>query len=692
MIKSKRFFKTAISVALGAAFCLPAAACGGAPAAGGETYEITIRSGMTGGSVTADKTKVAAGEDVVLSLRVDEGMTLQSVTVNGIEVSFYDGEYTLFSVTEDCVIDAKFVSSAAVVKYVTGTDETFAPKPVLLNERVGELPVPASNGARRFLGWYDAEEGGNLIKRSSVVKTNELVLYAHWETLSQEYLDGLLPYSVTNSVYSSQLGAYGISFHTQNAAIDPQILIAETTDSDFSEAVAVECEQSFFYEEYVSQGVIDLDELSLVRGRQYLVKVGDAVTEVYSEPFVFTARKLTEGETKFLYVTDTQQDYHNEFYTDVEGVAYAGGLKNSFAATVVQTAIAHNPDFDFIAHGGDFVNYGAENGYWAEMLGDFAEIMFEYPMVVAAGNHEDPGYYASEKYNLMTKMFKVNMPEFGSGEAETYVKNGMTGCAFSLDAGPVHFVVLNSNDAAHTDRTNAPAAESLSNAQLNWLRADLKADKENGDTKFTVVMIHEGPLVPTHSSNASNDHYRGLRGPLLKELRDGKADLVMCGHNHYAFSSYPIDYDENASTEIEYSSSLTVAEKYAKRVATEYVQESVDGVSYNTFPNYRSGEEGTVMLEVGTSGPQTAEFGFPDSDREALIAKHVFYRFLNTPGKGCVTGFGDTSVQMYNYVKVTDTQLTVETYAMSFNANYNKNFAGGDRPEVRLIDSLLLKK
>ena len=258
MKKSKRFIGTVIAVMLGAAFCMSVTACESSAAS---SYSITVNQGITGGTVTADKTKVSAGDDVVLSLQVNDGMVLEYVTVNGIEVSFYDGKYTLFSVDEDYVIDAKFVSSKATVSFVTGTDETFEPKSAVLYESVGELPVPAQSGSRKFLGWYDAEEGGNLIKRRSLVKTNELVLYAHWETLSQEYLDGLIPYSITSTVYSSQLGAYGISFHTLNASLDPQILIAETTDPDFSEAVTVDCTQEFFYVEYVSQGVIDLDGL-----------------------------------------------------------------------------------------------------------------------------------------------------------------------------------------------------------------------------------------------------------------------------------------------------------------------------------------------------------------------------------------------------------------------------------------------
>lgn len=430
MKKNCYFSKIALAVLLGATFCVSSVGCDQPQEI---TYTVKVAEGISGGSITADKTKVAAGEDVVLSLRVNDGMVLDYVTVNGIEVSFYDGQYTLFSVDEDCVIDARFISSAATVSFITGTDEVIEPKAVVLYESVGELPQPMQSGSQKFLGWYDAPQGGNLIKKSSLVAKNDFVLYAHWETLSEEYLEGLMPYSVSSSVYKGDLSAYGISYHTENAAVQPQILVTETSDADFSEALAVDCTQEFFYEEYVAQGVIDLQALSLAQGKEYLVKVGDSVTQVYSEPFTLTARKLTDGETKFVFVTDTQQDYHNEYYTSIDGVNYEGGIQKTYFRTVMETAIAHNPDFDFVAHGGDFVNYGAEVSYWAEMLADLSGVMFEYPFVIAPGNHEGPNFYGSEKWGLMSKMFNVNMPLFGTSTSEIYVKNGMSGYAFSLD-------------------------------------------------------------------------------------------------------------------------------------------------------------------------------------------------------------------------------------------------------------------
>ena len=687
-MKRYQFSKIAVAAFFGVSFSVGLTGCNDEK----EFFDITIAGGISGGSITSDKSRVTAGEDVVLSLHTDEGMVLKYVTVNGVEISFYDGEYTLFSVSEDCKIDAEFISSESVIRFVTGTSEEIPPKTAVLYEKAGELPVPEQKGKGKFLGWYDAEEGGNLIKKSSLVKKNELVLYAHWEEFTDEYLAGLVPYSITNTVYSSQLDAYGISFHTENAAVQPQILIAETDDPDFSEAIEIDCFQEYFYEEYVSQGVIDIDELSLVRGKKYLVKVGDSVSGVFSESFTFTVRELSDGESKFVYITDTQQDYHDKFYTSVDNVNYENGIEDNFATTLLKTAVAQNPDFDFIAHGGDVVNYGAESSYWAEMLGDLADIMFEYPIVAAAGNHESPNYYASNKFNLMSSIFNVNIPEFGTGSEEMYVRNGMSGYAFSFDAGPLHFVVLNSNDTFYTNETNAPSSESLSNAQLNWLRADLGEARENEEIKFTVAMIHEGPIVPTHSANTSTDHYKGLRGPLLKELRAGKVDLTICGHNHYYFSSYPIDYDENASTQIVYSPTQVIDEKYAEIVTMRYSRETVNGIEYNTFTDYVSGEDGTVFMEIGAGGSQNTDTYFPFTDMPALIQKHVFYRFLLSQGKNCIPGAENTCNNMYSYIKVTDTRLTIETYAANFNANYGKNFSNGNVPEVVLIDTLLLQK
>ena len=187
-MKRNGLCRIVFAVALSFVLCAYAFGCGGNKK---NTYSITIADGITGGSVTADKTRVKAGEDVELTLTADAGMVLDYVTVNGAEVSFYDGKYTLFSVVCDCVIDAAFRSSSAQIKFVTGTDEVIASRPAILGSAVGDLPVPQSDGGKKFLGWYDAREGGSLIKKSSLVKSGEFTLYAHWEELSEEYLKKL---------------------------------------------------------------------------------------------------------------------------------------------------------------------------------------------------------------------------------------------------------------------------------------------------------------------------------------------------------------------------------------------------------------------------------------------------------------------------------------------------------------------
>lgn len=695
MKKSKKFLTTAISVILSASVCMGATGCKDLVSSilgngTGESlyYEITIQSDITGGKITADKTRVTAGEDVTLNLSVNSGMVLEYATANGVEISFYDGKYTLFSVSDDYVIDAEFLPEIATVSFVTGTDEEIESVQTMLFEAVGELPTPMKVNDRNFLGWYDAAEGGNLVKRSSIVKKNDFVLYARWEMLTEEYLEGLVPYSVSNHVYGANLSSYGISYHTTTAAITPTVLLTNINDTDFSEAVEIECSQEYFFEEYICQAVIDVEEQSLEYGEKYLVKVGDTTTDIYSRAFTLTAREPAQEQAEFVYVGDTQEQYHKEYYTSVDGVSYEGGIKEGFAAMMLKTAIASNPDFDFIAHAGDFVNYGAVNSYWEEQLADVADIMFEYPMVVAAGNHEGPNWYGAGKFGLMTKMFNVDMPLFGTDS----VANGQSGIAFSLDFGPLHFVTLNSNDVYHTNDKNAPSSSSLSNAQLNWLAADLKADKANPNTKFSVVMIHEGPILPSHSSNAGNDHSDGLRGPLMKVLNEGQVDLVLTGHKHYYFTTYPLVYDENAVTTIEYSSKSIVDEKYAKVFSKATTTETLNGIDYNVYTDYNSGTEGTVYMGIGSGGSNDrTSTSFNYNNMASLVEKREFFRFLATNGKGSIENV-DINVNMYSYIKVTEDTLTMETYGTPFSPNYQKDFAGGDEPVQYLIDALLLRK
>ncbi|MBO5480039.1 MAG: metallophosphoesterase [Clostridia bacterium] len=691
MKKTRRFLATAVSAILCASICISATGCdeNGNGAGNSRYYDIVINDDITGGSITADKTRVTAGEEVVLTLSVNSGMVLEYATANGVEISFYDGKYTLFSVADDYVIDASFLPEMATVSFVTGTDEEIEPFQSKLFEAVGELPSPANMKDKNFLGWYDAAEGGNLIKRSSIVKKNDFVLYARWEVLTEEYLNGLVPYSISNHVYHSDLSAYGISYHTTTAATTPTVLLTNITDTDFSEAVEIECSQEYFFEEYICQAVIDVEEQSLEYGEKYLLKVGDTTTEVFSETYTFTVREQPSAtETKFVYIADTQQEYYNKYYTSLDGVTYEGGIQEGFALTMMKTAIAANPDFDFVANGGDIVNYGVGNGYWAEMLKDFAGFMFEYPMVVAAGNHEAPNWYSAGKFGIMTKVFNINIPTFGSGN----LANGQSGMAFSLDFGPLHFVVLNSNDVFHTNSDNAPSTNSLSNAQLNWLAADLKADKENPKTKFTIAMIHEGPILPSHSSNSGNDHHDGLRGPLMKALYEGQVDLVLTGHKHYYFTSYPLAYDENAVTTIEYSSTSIVDEKYAKVVSKATSTETLNGIEYSVYTDYHSGVEGTVYMGIGSGGsPNRTSTSFNYNNMATLVEKREFFRFLATQGKGSIENV-DVNLNMYSYIKVTEDTLTMETYGTPFSANYQKDFAGGDAPVQYLIDALLLRK
>ena len=68
---------------------------------------ISVKDGITGGTVTLNKTESWAGDSVIITIKADEGYEVKKVTVNGVEVE-KSGIVYKFTVTDDSVVDVKF--------------------------------------------------------------------------------------------------------------------------------------------------------------------------------------------------------------------------------------------------------------------------------------------------------------------------------------------------------------------------------------------------------------------------------------------------------------------------------------------------------------------------------------------------------------------------------------------------------
>ena len=84
-----------------------------------KTYTVSV----TGGGVTADKMNPEYGDDVVITIAADEDRTLNTLTVNDVDVtaSVVDGQYTIENVTGNVTVVATFNSTKEFITLATST-------------------------------------------------------------------------------------------------------------------------------------------------------------------------------------------------------------------------------------------------------------------------------------------------------------------------------------------------------------------------------------------------------------------------------------------------------------------------------------------------------------------------------------------------------------------------------------------
>ena len=612
-----------------------------------ETYDVTIAT-ATGGSVTADVSEIEQGKDVVFTIVPADGYVLDSLTINGGEVMVNGNTYVFRGVLCELEVKAKFVEPNITVLFDTDGGETIESKKVVLGETYGELPSARKSG-KRFLYW--ADKNGVQVRPTTVVSgEGEVTLTAVWQDVTDKEKEGLVPYSATTAYYDMAATKYGVVFHTKTEPITPQIRVTATHDAttgepDFTSAVAFDCDYEPWFEEYVINGVVE----DLQFATKYSVKFGDASADVWSKTYTFTTRDEEIAETRFYYVADSQETHLMDNKTDIYKV-----IGDTYWSVTMTDAVTRFPDADFIAHGGDIVNHGAEPLYWKEMLGSVEEYLFQYPLMITPGNHEGDGWY-SAGYECVGKMFNVQVSS-----------NTEMGFFYSFDYGPMHFVSMLSNDVYyHYDGM-------YTQEQLDWLRADLAAANENPNTKWIITMAHQGILIPSHTEGkmTSND-YSTLTYPQIMPIFDEyNVDLFLYAHNHYIDSTYPIlwtnevektVYDSYIKKDVDYyriDLATTQTEK------TEYDGDLVDEFIYPQGTTRR----GTVMHQTGTAGDQYDTTYTKDKLAENLEAKK-YYRMLLSGGKNAINpDMESRGYSMYSYVEVLQDKLVCRTYGVDVEA------------------------
>lgn len=205
-----------------------------------------------------------------------------------------------------------------------------------------------------------------------------------------------------------------------------------------------------------------------------------------------------EEKLSFLFFSDTQADPETGDYSDV------GGL-------ITQAVSQAKPSL--VIFGGDTVNNGADPDEWQAFWKFAATPLSGVTTAAVPGNHDDCALLAEQ----------FNYP----ASAPANPRGGYGGYFYSFDAGPVHFIMLDSNSMGAANQ-----------ADIDWLRDDLTGDSARQASWRIVVMHH--PMWPPVNILKDVQRADTMREAFLPLLEEYGADLILCGHQHIYARSLPM--------------------------------------------------------------------------------------------------------------------------------------------------------
>ncbi len=638
-------------------------------------YDVIIET-SSGGTVTSNATTVEFGDNVVLTVKNNDGYVLASFCINGNEVELDGDTYTIAGAMRDYTITASFVQANVTVTFDKDEDgnSVLEDKLVTYGGVYGKLPIPEVVFGKRFVGWKTAN--GDIVTESSIVAgmSSVINLTSVWEEVSAEEKEKLKPFTITTAYHDMAATNYGLVWHTRTVPVFPVVFVQQGNSVDKTSARRIVADYEYwFWDEYVCNAVIDGLEFNTT----YTAIMGDLSADVWSREYTFTTREEYDDNVEFIFISDTQENYlienMDKTASNFPGTGYLG---TTYSSQVLKEATTRFPDADFITHGGDMVNYGIEAKYWEEMMGSYDEFLFQYPLMVTTGNHSEPLWYAfGSKDNIENKMFNVDWEE------DAHASSGMI---YSFDYGPLHFISLRSNDVFYEK------GGVLTDSQVNWLIKDVQKARQNTNVKWIIAMMHEGPIVPGFAGGYNSNHHEPtLGGQLLPLLDELNIDMLLYGHNHYHVSTYPLIWDETASPlpytdnpETRFPNQPLAKALTVKPVTTQTEKVTLeDGTTVVDKFVYPAGttRRGTVHHQCMTSGMQIKS-NYKYTELESLLeekgGEEGIYKMIASGGIGCLEVNGEPSTvpySGYSYVKVTPTSLTVLAYGVYAKGVYSAN-------------------
>ena len=627
-----------------------------------------------GGMLEVNNAAPSFGSAVEITATPDEGMVLHKLIINKNQVtpSLQDGVYTyiISSALTNYTISAEFVSPNVTVNFA-GTETAYESQDAVYDGIYGTLPTPFEEG-KRFVGWQDPK--GYFITSDSIVHyVGPVTLTAVFETITDADIEGFKPRAITSTYYDAQATKYGVVWHTTEEPSKPVIEVS--TDKNFPEE-SVETFECYYREwhdleyglKYSIYGVVE----NLEYEKTYFIRMGDKALAdkkdvAWSKIYEFKTRKETIESANFFFVNGTNQQYLPKY---MENAGLSQTVTDStYWSYVMKDAVARFEEADFIAHGGEMVNYTLQFGRWETMVDSVEEYLFDMPIMGTTGKREVSNQCASDNpiRESFGMMFNIDSPCVDK-------KSGMY---YSFDYGPVHIVSIRTADLYLASRVGKNAQKmEMDDKQMAWLEQDLKAASENSNIEWIVAVMNENPLDIDHefrdTTNGSDkdvDFQNLYQSNLIPLFNEYKVDLVLAGspRSKALVSTMPIAYNSYRRFE------------YIEGVTTETVShDGEDVVKFNIPAENKL--HGTVYHQTGVAGsvyePTGKEWDGTSGDLKPKAYGGVFkrgeavslhgdanvYRKLLSGNFGCIEE--GKAYSMYSYVEITANTIVVRTYGV----------------------------
>ena len=345
----------------------------------------------------------------------------------------------------------------------------------------------------------------------------------------------------------------------------------------------------------------------LEAGKKYCYRIGDADRGWWSDTGVIST--ADNGSTfSFFHVTDPQSVTEKQYTFD-----WAATLETAF----------NNHDANFILSTGDMVDNGNDFVEWKRMFNLASDTLMDTVMMTASGNHEERGDYAQ-----IQNFVYSNLPE----------QDTTTGVYYSFDYNTAHVAVLNTN--------NLNEDGSLSNDQLQWLKADMSAS----DKTWKFVALHKAPY--SNGSHFDDDDVSALRSQLQGLMPELDIDIVFQGHDHVYMR-----------TDVMKNNAVVKAE-------TETL--TYNGLEYVAKIN----PDGTIYSINGTAGSKHYE-PKADSETAKTFPKGEAVVSLDVPSYSHIQIDGD-NLYFDSYSVENGEETRIDSFAISKDAAEDNN--GGNEP------------